>query len=239
MPPSFGRPRSLTHGVALAALIASGLAACTPYGDATNSRPSASPGAGQAQTVAASTPGPMPASPPSASPSPASPQRDAELSALLPAGAVLGLVTRGDLDADGDDDALVVYAPASANDDAPRALQVLLRDADGRLRASLNSPKSILCRRCGGMMGDPLQAIRIGRGEFTLRFEGGSRELWSSEFRFESARAAGGWRLAGIVFVGFDRADGKSGEQRQGPADFGDVPLQTFDPQTFPANALP
>jgi hypothetical protein len=230
MPPSFGRPHSLTHGIGWATLIAGGLAACTSYGDAANSRPSAPPGAGQAQTVAASTPAPAPA--------PASLQRDAELSALLPAGAALGLVTRGDLDADGDDDALVVYAPASANDDTPRALQVLLRDAGGRLHASSTSPKAILCRRCGGMMGDPLQAIRIGRGEFTLRFEGGSRELWSSEFRFEPARAAGGWRLAGIVFSGFDRADGTSGEQRQGAVDFGDVPLEAFDPQAFAANDL-
>jgi hypothetical protein len=229
MPPSFGRPRSLVHGIGLAALVAVGLAACAPYGDATNSRPSAPPGAVEAQTVAASTP----AAPP------ASPQRDAELHPLLPAGAVLGLATRGDLDGDGDEDALVVYAPASANDDAPRALQVLIRDADGRLRASVTGPSAIMCRRCGGMMGDPLQAIRIGRGEFTLRFEGGSRELWSSEFRFEAARAAGSWRLAGIVVGGFDRADGKSGEQRQGPADFGDVPLQTFDPQAFSADALP
>ena len=232
MPPSFGRTRLLTHEIGFAALIAGGLAACAPYGDAENSRPSP-PGTGQPDVAAASTPAPPP------SPSPASPQRDAELSPLLPAGVVLDLAAHGDLDADGDDDALLVYAPAPANDDASRTLQVLLRGADGRLRVSATGPKAILCRRCGGMMGDPLQTIRIGRGEFTLRFEGGSRELWSSEFRFEAARAAGGWRLVGIAFGGFDRTDGKSAEQRQGPADFGDVPLETFDPQAFPADVLP
>ena len=228
MLPSFGRTRLLTHQIGFAALIAGGLAACAPYGDAENSRPSPR-GTGQADVAAASTP----------APSPASPQRDAELSPLLPAGVVLDLAAHGDLDADGDDDALLVYAPASANDDASRTLQVLLRDADGRLRVSATGPQAILCRRCGGMMGDPLQAVRIGRGEFTLRFEGGSRELWSSEFRFEAARASGGWRLDGIAFVGFDRTDAKRAEQRQGPADFGDVPLETFDPQAFPADVLP
>ncbi len=228
MPPSFGRTRLLIHEIGFAALIAGGLAACAPYGDAANARPSP-PGTGQPDVAAALTP----------VPSPASPQRDAELSPLLPAGVVLDLAARGDLDADGDDDALLVYAPASANDDASRTLQVLLRDTDGRLRVSATGPKAILCRRCGGMMGDPLQAIRIGRGEFTLRFEGGSRELWSSEFRFEAARASGDWRLAGIAFGGFDRIDGKSAEQRQEPADFGDVPLETFDPQAFPADVLP
>ena len=229
MPPSFGQTRLLTHEIVFAALIAGGLAACAPYGDAANVRPSPQPGTGQPDVAAASTP----------TPSPASPQRDAEPSLLLPAGVVLDLAARGDLDADGDDDALLVYAPASTNDDASRTLLVLLRGADGRLRISATGPKAILCRRCGGMMGDPLQAIRIGRGEFTLRFEGGSRELWSSEFRFEAARAAGAWRLVGIAFGGFDRSDGKSAEQRQGPADFGDVPLETFDPKAFPADVLP
>ena len=224
MPPSFGRTRLLTHEIGFAALIAGGLVACTPYGDAANSRPSP-PGTGQPDVAASS--------------SPASPQRDAELSALLPTGAVLDLAAHGDLDADGDDDALLVYAPASANDDASRTLQVLLRGADGRLRVLASGPKAILCRRCGGMMGDPLHGIRMGRDEFTLRFEGGSRELWSSEFRFEAARASGGWRLAGIAFGGFDRIDGKSAEQRQDPADFGNVPLETFDPLAFPADVLP
>lgn len=227
MPPSFGRTRLLMHEIGFAALIAGGLAACAPYGDAANARPSP-PGTGQPDVAAASTP----------TPSPAPLQRDAELFPLLPAGVVLDLAARGDLDGDGDDDALLVYAPAPANDNASRTLQVLLRGADGRLRVSATGPKAILCRRCGGMMGDPLQAIRIGRGEFTLRFEGGSRELWSSEFRFEAARASGDWRLAGIAFVGFDRIDGKSAEQQQGPADFGDVPLETFDPQAFPADVM-
>ena len=165
--------------------------------------------------------------------------QEAELSVFVPAGATLRLSARGDIDADGDEDALVVYAPASATDDTPRTLLLLLRGVGGALRKSVENPDAILCRKCGGMMGDPLQQIRVGLGEFTLRFEGGSRELWSSEFRFEYAQDRGIWKLAEIAFTSLDRIDGTSAEKQQGPADFGDVTFAEFDAASFSADALP
>lgn len=165
---------------------------------------------------------------------------EAELSAFVPAGAALRMSARGDLDGDGDEDALIAVEPGGAEaSNAPRALYVLRRGADGALHVAVESPKAILCRACGGMTGDPLHSIRAGRGEFTLRFEGGSRELWSSEYRFEYAPDRDGWRMAGIVFGGFDRADGNGAQRSRGPADFGDVSLAAFDPDDFPADALP
>ena len=165
--------------------------------------------------------------------------QEAELSAFLPAGATLRLSARGDIDADGDDDALIVYTPESATENVPRTLLLLLRDVGGALRKSVENPDAILCRKCGGMMGDPLQQIRVGLGEFTLRFEGGSRELWSSEFRFIYARDRGIWKLAEIIFNDFDRADGKAAEHRKGTADFGDVSLKEFDAAYLSVDASP
>ena len=136
--------------------------------------------------------------------------QEAEMSVFLPAGATLRLSARGDIDADGDEDTLVVYASASATDDTPRTLLLLLRDVGGALRKSVENPNAILCRKCGGMMGDPLRQVRANSGELTLRFEGGSRELWSSEFRFIYARDRGIWKPAEIIFNDFDRADGKA-----------------------------
>ena len=223
------------------ACIAAGLAACAPHGDAAQSPPPVAV-AMQADVAAASLPAAsLPAASSSAaSPPPVpSPARKAEWSALLPAGAVPGPSARGDLDADGDEDVLVVYTAAAAGDDAPRALLVLLRGTDGALRAATTGPNAILCTKCGGMMGDPMQAIRAAPGTFTLRFEGGSRELWSSEYTFEYARDRGQWALSGLVSSGFDRADGKTAARRQTPKDFGDVVLENFDPADFPADALP
>lgn len=168
------------------------------------------------------------------------PALDAALARFAPAGTVLRASARGDLDGDGDEDALIVVECEGADAaTSPRGLLLLRRDGAGALHEAATGPDAILCRRCGGAMGDPLQGVRAGRGEFTLRFEGGSRELWSSEFRFEYARDDETWRLAGIAHGGFDRADGKSAERRLTAADFGDVPLASFDPQNYPADALP
>lgn len=171
---------------------------------------------------------------------PAATQAD-DLTAYVAAGAALRASARGDLDGDGDEDALLAIdsIDGSKTDAAPRALLLLRRDAGGVLRVAVNSPKAILCRNCGGMSGDPLQSIRTGKGEFTLRFEGGSRELWSSEYRFVYRTQDDAWHLADIVSRGFDRSDGKNAERREGPAEFGDVALGAFDPTQFPADALP
>lgn len=182
---------------------------------------------------------PLPATSAATSAAPAA-TGEAELSRFAPAGTTLRMSARGDLDGDGDQDALIVVEPGTAEASTlPRALYLLRRGADGALQVAVQSPEAILCRTCGGMTGDPLHSIRAGRGEFTLRFEGGSRELWSSEYRFAYASNRDGWRLTGIVFNGFDRADGASAQQSRNPVDFGDVALADFDPDNFPADALP
>ncbi len=165
---------------------------------------------------------------------------DTELSAFLPAGSSLRLAARGDVDGDGDQDvAIVVDAGDGEAARQPRPLLLLRRDAGGRLQRAIDSPRAIACLRCGGMAGDPLQGVRIEPGVLTLRFEGGSRESWSSEFRFTPAPGSGDWRLTGVVHRGFDRAEGGRGSERVlSPEEIGDVSLASFDASDFPADAL-
>ena len=168
------------------------------------------------------------------------PAADGELSAFLPPGTSLRLAERGDIDGDGDQDAVIVLE--TGDGDAarqPRPLLLLHRDADGRLQRAIESPRAISCRRCGGMIGDPLQGIRIAPGALTLRFEGGSREMWSSEFEFTPAPGGDAWQLVGVTHRGFDRADGgKSAERTLSAEEIGDVSLASFDASEFPADAL-
>lgn len=173
---------------------------------------------------------------------PAAKQADSDdLAAFVPSGTSLRASARGDLDGDGDQDALLALDPVAGGDSAfaPRTLLLLRRDAGGALRLAVSSPKAILCRNCGGISGDPLQSIDAGKGEFALRFEGGSRELWSSEYRFAYSAQDDAWHLTALVSRGFDRADGKSAERKQGPVEFGVVTLGEFDPKRLPADALP
>jgi hypothetical protein len=171
---------------------------------------------------------------------------DTELAAFVPAGSHIRLSARGDLDADGDEDILLVLDDRQdATATTPRVLLLLRRDAKGRLQLAAESPRAILCRRCGGMIGDPLHGIRIGSAEstgltgFTLRFEGGSRELWSSEFGFAYAPELDQWQLRSVVHAGFDRADGGEARRALSRDEIGTVTLADFDAASFAADALP
>lgn len=164
---------------------------------------------------------------------------DAELAPFVPAGSRIRLSARGDLDADGDEDALLALDDGQdATADMPRALLLLRRDPTGRLQVAAESPRAILCRSCGGMIGDPLQSIQIQSAGFTLRFEGGSRELWSSEYGFAYAREQSRWRLRSVVHAGFDRADGENATRSLTQEEIGDVTLADFDAASFAADAL-
>ncbi|HNQ11413.1 MAG TPA: hypothetical protein PKM45_13385 [Giesbergeria sp.] len=145
---------------------------------------------------------------------------------------------RSDVNADGRDDVLLVYAPSAPSADAPRVLSILLREPSGRLRVTATKPRAVLCGRRGGAMGDPLQTIRTDPGAFTLRFEGGSREIWSIEFRFAHVQS-GGWRLVGVDEAATDRINGTSARKQLGPSDFGEVTFDTFDVEAFDVDALP
>lgn len=147
----------------------------------------------------------------------------------------------GDLDGDGDEDVLLVLAPQSDTDARfdPRTLLVLLRGADGKLAKAVENPKAIPCERCGGMMGDPLRDISIGNNGFTLRLEGGSRELWSQTFRFDYSRKDAMWMLASIEQAGADRGTGTTSGRIESPENFGQVRLDTFVAEEYPANAMP
>jgi len=164
-----------------------------------------------------------------------------DLGHLLTEGASVERKVSGDADGDGDADVLVVvdHERAQGCGSGPRGLMIFLRGQDGSLTQALDSRRAILCRTCGGMMGDPLQAVSAEKGEVRLRFEGGSRELWSSEYGFAYVPERKQWRLTSIVQQGLDRLTGVSAERRQNVPPAQAVPLQRFDPADFPADAIP
>lgn len=163
-----------------------------------------------------------------------------DLEDLAPSEAVIQAVARGDVDNDGDEDIVVVLEQGGVRAQAsPRHLLLLRRDEHHRLSKALSNPNAIPCSKCGGMMGDPLQDIRIEPGEVVFRFEGGSRELWSSQYRFEYGRARDLWLMTSIVHGGLDRTHGTSAEKRLTPTEFGEVSMATFSTEDYPADALP
>ncbi len=163
------------------------------------------------------------------------------MSRLVPADLVIHSEYRGDLDADGDDDLLVVLANADASRRKSdlRTLMIFQRDSQGKLEKSVQNDRAIPCESCGGMMGDPLQGVKSTADGFLLRFEGGSRELWSEEYRFSYSDDAGTWLLREFESAAFDKFTEAPGSSVVGPDEFGRVPIEKFDPTDFKGYATP
>lgn len=165
-----------------------------------------------------------------------------------PASYVATAQHRIDIDADGVPDTLSVLELDGPDAGwAPRALWIV-SGRDGR--ATL-APRALLCRQCGGMFGDPLQPIEPTPRGFVLRFEGGSRELWSSQFTFDHDPATRTWHL---VERSGGMADRLTNETRQAhhtlpppaqtdlvafnPADEGDAGAPTDETSDLPPDAM-
>lgn len=160
-----------------------------------------------------------------------------DISTFVPDDAVVLIERRGDLDSDGDIDVLLALENKSADESAPRSLVLLRRAGSGALEKAVDNPDAILCRSCGGTMGDPLADISVNAGEFSLRFEGGSRELWAREYRFLYSSKADDWLLEGVVSSTLDRINGEQRQKKATSSDIDPVSIKAFDAATMDADA--
>ena len=142
-------------------------------------------------------------------------------------------VERGDLDRDGDSDAVLVLEP---NDpDQPRPLLILIRDAKGALKLAKRSANSVLCRDCGGVMGDPFQGVHVEKGRFTIEHYGGSSWRWSASYTFGWSRRDQSWQLVRVETTSFHASepDKAETEVHTPPKDFGLIDVTEFDPGDY------
>lgn len=106
---------------------------------------------------------------------------------LLPGHEALDFIT-GDLNGDMKPDAILIQRVIGEDtlleDDYTRPLFILVRQANNTLKQVVRNDSAILCRRCGGVFGDPYESGRIEHNGFSLYFYGGSAERWAYEYRF-------------------------------------------------------
>lgn len=179
------------------------------------------------------------AQPASARPAPA--EGVNEIAKFLPEGFSVAKKQRGDVDADGDEDVLVVLQD-SRDEEArfkPRTLKVLLRNERGELEETLSNPKAVLCSNCGGMVAEPLVDIRIDPQGFSLYYEGLSRVMWSQTYRFVHSSSKVDWMLTRLQSGVLDRINGESCKDQLGADDFGSISLREFDPAELETCSIP
>lgn len=179
--------------------------------------------------------------PPGESPSVAPADRPVpafDAATFVSAGFELLRVERGDLNADGIEDALVVATRSSANPDArsaPRALSIVTSRPDGSYALSATNTELAACATCGGRFGDGLVLTEVKDGVIVVVNEGGSaRYGWSNEYTFKLDVDRDRWMLQRYRAVVSSQPDQKFKRLEQFPADFGERSFDSLTPEDLP-----
>lgn len=116
---------------------------------------------------------------------------------VLPGFEMLDYIA-GDINNDSKPDALLVLKQKgedTMNTDANRPLIILTRQANGKLRKTIQNDSAILCLHCGGVFGDPYEGISIEKNGFEISFYGGSSWRWANRYTFSFSPAKNNWYL--------------------------------------------
>ncbi len=94
----------------------------------------------------------------------------------------------------------------------------------------LRNDKAILCRRCGGIFGDPYQQTDISNNGFSFYFYGGSAWRWTYQYDFTWRAALNNWVLVRESRGGFNANDPemKIRETTITESELGIIPVSSF-----------
>ncbi|TXF89436.1 hypothetical protein FUA23_10745 [Neolewinella aurantiaca] len=108
-----------------------------------------------------------------------------------------------DLNGDGERDRLDVITTKEENDGLGFKRQLVVYSGEGAdLDAWYTAGEVILSTRHGGMMGDPLESVKIENGTIVVRHFGGSRAKWHNTHRFRWQD--GDFKLIGATIINDD-----------------------------------
>ncbi|MGK0388359.1 MAG: hypothetical protein ACI94Y_001087 [Maribacter sp.] len=140
----------------------------------------------------------------------------------------------GDLDKDDlkKDVILISYSKKEQTDDSyegKRNLYILSRTTDGKLESKGMNDEIVLCKDCGGAMGDPYIGISIKNGYFSAEHHGGSNWRWTRIMTFKYDAKKKDWFLhkdGGVSYLASD--PDKMEEEVSSVKDFGVVAFNDF-----------
>lgn len=131
---------------------------------------------------------------------------------FVPSGWTLRAHATGDLNQDGVADQALAIDPQSSPthggsplDEMDRVLLLLFGHTDGTLSLAATQQGLLLCKQCGGLLGDPLSDLRIERGTVAITLYGGSRDRWGMTYRFRWQQDD--WYLIGYTHLVADNLE--------------------------------
>ena len=166
-------------------------------------------------------------------------QLPAELKPFVPKGYDWLDYAKEDLNRDGKPDyILILKTPGedtltfdNPNWDAGRPLLLIVTRPSGELKLAVRNDEVIMCRHCGGAMGDPYDGISTKPGEFSVSFYGGSSWRWTEGYTFRHDPVKKNWFLEEYASSSFQAADPETNtsEMTARRAETGDITLEKFN----------
>ena len=161
------------------------------------------------------------------------PELPAPVKALMPPNSKILHAASADLNGDNLPDHIVVAEDATTPDaeDPARTVFVIQQSAAGEFAVAARSDRAVLAKSSGGAMGDPFEAIRAKKKEFTLTHSGGRREKWTASYTFGFSRLDNAWQL--IRVEGSRWSENAEMQTFKPPHDFGKIALEDFDAEKW------
>jgi hypothetical protein len=124
---------------------------------------------------------------------------------LIPGNHSLLDSASGDWNKDGYKDLVLILKndAEEQNPDTTRPLLLLAGTADGGYKLLARNDSVVLCKGCGGVLGDPYAGIVIKNGYFSIEHYGGSSWRWTRVITFRFDPKSGQFRLhrdAGVSY---------------------------------------
>lgn len=166
----------------------------------------------------------------------------AELKPFVEPGTRAIFVASADLNGDRRGDYVLVLEKQKQRESDPdieegqRPLLLVIRQADGSLKLQKRSDRVVYCSSCGGMMGDPIDAIDVGPGRFKVSHYGGSAWRWSNAYQFAYSRRDDTWQLVRVDETTFHAGDPDRTTKKKvlvPPRHYGKIDIADFDPEHF------
>ena len=165
-----------------------------------------------------------------------------EVKPFVEKGKIAIALERGDLNADGRPDMVLVTSEFVAEDAAweegagERSVMILVRESSGSLRLAARNDVIVYCQNCGGVFGDPFAGVDVKGTRFTVNNYGGSNDRWSYSYTFDYSRRDTTWQLVRVVDESFHTLDPKRTMKRRiylPPKSFGLINFADFDPDNY------
>jgi len=147
----------------------------------------------------------------------------------------------GDLNRDEHPDWLLATYDGAEDDGAaeeelaPRRLSIIINNGDDTYSLAASTEGAILCKHCGGMMGDPFTGLVINKGYFSIEHYGGSSWRWTRIITFKYNKDEDYWYLhkdGGSTFHAGDPEETME-EKVQTTDDFGLVPFAEYHYEAY------